>query len=293
LRGDGFTVDTWNPAQQPEVPDDCAVLALIGPTQPFPPETNDVVRAWVGSGGRVIAAPSLAEVERRSQGGVVDLLTSFGMITEPGIVCEPLQSGSGGKVDGFDRCATLLIGEGGLSASHPLTEPLRRRGRRLFFALSPAFQRGGLASGKVLLDLVTTSPDAWLDLPSPEGDYDYAFDYRREGRRERKRLCMLAELSTPASVDGPAPRKGRVLGIASAGFLSDGQLDVNRDFLVSAFNWMSDREQRVGVSPLPRGSSQLDLARSSALPVLSWSLYLGMPGTCVLVGVFLAWRRRS
>ena len=45
------------------------------------------------------------------------------------------------------QVAVLLIGQGGLSTSHPLTEPLLRRGRRVQFSLSPALRRGGVEIG--------------------------------------------------------------------------------------------------------------------------------------------------
>lgn len=291
LEDDGFEVLEWNPAEEPGVPDDCEVLALIGPAQPFPPDTLEEVRAYVAAGGRVIAAPRLAEVERGTQGGVVELLRGFGMLAEPGIVCESLVARSGQRVDGTPQCAVLLIGQGGLSTSHPLTEPLLRRGRRVQFSLSPALRRGGLESGGILLDLISSGPDSWLDLPTVAGQPDFAFDHTRE-RRDRHALAMAAELPTFTDADGE-PRRGRVLGIASASFLCDGLFDVNRDFLVNAFNWMAERDYRVRVTPLPRGESRLDLQRGRALPIVSYALYAGLPAVCMAVGLFLAWRRRS
>ncbi len=291
LESDGFEVEAWDPARTPELPDDCAVLAIIGATQSFPDGTLDRIREFVTGGGRVLGAPALTDVEQGLEGGVAAYLMGYGMVAESGIVCEPLIGNGGERIYNSPNCATFMVGETGLSASHPLTEPLRRRSRRLRFHLTNAFRRGGLATAGQLLDIVTSTPDAWQDL-AVRGQYDYSFDHRTE-TRDRRRLAMVAQLAsgTPGA-DGEI-QQGRVIGIASSLFPSNQLMDVNRDFLLNAFNWMTAREHRVRVSPLPASMTTLDLARSSALPKLSWTLYLLLPGLCVAVGAVLAWRRRN
>ncbi len=289
LEQDGFEVEVWEPADGGGVPEDCAVLGLIGATQPFPPGTLERVREWVAQGGAVIGAPAFDEVERGGAGGIVELLAGYGMLAEPGIVCEAFVDPAGRSAEGTPYCSQILVGEGGLSPSHTLTEPLRRRGRRVQFVQTQAFRRGEPGG---LIDLVTSSKDSWRDLPLLDRRYDYALDPRVE-ERGRQRLCMLAELSSGTPLEDGTMKKGRVLGVASAGFFSDGLFPVNKDFLLNAFNWMASREYRVRVSPLERGESRLDLARSSALPVLSYALYLGLPGLFMAIGLVIAWKRRS
>ena len=292
LEADGFEVRPWNPAAGRAVPEDCDVLALIGPSQPYPPGTIEEVRRYVSAGGRLVGAPLLDQVEAGIDGGVIEVLRGYGMLAEPGIVCEEVVASGGQRVDGFAECAILLVGQGGLSTSHPLTEALLRRGRRVQFSRSPAFERGGLESGGILIDLISSSPRSWRDLPGLGGRRDFAYDGKREGRRDRHALAMLAELPSHKDEDGQL-RRGRVLGIASASFLSDGLFDVNRDFLVGAFNWLAERDHRIRVTPLPRGESRLDLQRGNALPVISYVTYGFLPFGCLAVGLFIAFRRRS
>ena len=292
LEADGFEVEPWDPSKTPDVPEDCSVLAAIGPTQPFPEGTLERIRDWVAAGGRLIAAPDGAALESGQEGGVGDLLRSYGMIPEPGVVCEPLRGAGGEDVEGDYRCALLNITNEGLSASSPLTAPLRERGRRLDFLLTPALRRGGLDGGAPLLEIVTSSNRAWLDRPVGKGQYDF-----RRSRNEstgRKALIMEAQLPSGETLANGEIRRGHVLGIASSGFLSNGLIQTNRDFLLNAFNTMdADRHWRIRVSPLPRPESRLDLARSDALHRLSLGLYLVLPLLCALTGLGLVVRRRS
>ncbi len=291
LEGDGFEVAPWNPLEVPAVPADAAVVACLDARQPFPQGTLERLREWVKAGGALLAAPALDEVERGGEGGIVELLFGYGMIAERGILCEAIVAPGGQKVDGSELCSVLQIDEHGLSPSHSITEALRRRDRRVQFSFSPSFRHGG-AEGMLLTDLVSSGPESWRDLPLAGGHYDFRFDPQSE-ERERRRLCMLAEAVVGATQPDGSVKRGRVLGVASSGFFSNGLSGVNRDFALNAFNGLASREYRVRVSPLEHAESRLDLARSEALPVLTYTLYLGFPGACIAIGVLLAWRRRD
>jgi hypothetical protein len=294
LTGDGFEIVEWDPLEQAEVPEGCDVLALIGPRQPYGERTREAVQSWVEGGGRALIAPDLAELERGDEGGAVALLRDFGIAARPGIVCQPVAGMGGQKIDGTPYCALLVIEESGLQPSHPLTEPLRRRGRRLQFRLSPAFDSAGMQTETgIVLPLVTTGRDCWRDLPTPEGQYDFHYDPTAGEARDRFSLVSVKDLRATRDEATGAVRQGRVLGIASALFLANRDFATNRDFVLGAFNWLANREYRVNVSPLDESRSYLDFQRGSARPVLSTTLWLGLPGLSLAIGLLVFLRRRN
>lgn len=289
LRRDGFEVDEWDPLQRPGVPTDCDVLALIGAQQPYQPATREAIEAWILAGGRAILAPDLGELQQQRKGGIVDLLsTAFGIVTRPGIVCQPLVQFGGEKVDGDQQCAWLLIDEHGMQAGDPLTEPLRMRGRRLQFTFSASFEGGYQSDSGLVLPLVTSAPDSWRDLEP----YDFRFNPAKGEQRDRQTLITQKQLRASKAEDGSV-RQGRVLAVASAYFFGNDSFDVNRDFALNAFNWMASREYRLSVRPLEKSLSFVDFERSSAKPVLTYCLWLALPGLCALIGVVVFVRRRS
>lgn len=295
LEQDGFEVLRWDGAGGGPVPEDCAVLALIGGDQPYSPRELDAIRAYVADGGRVVGAPSNREV-LDPFAGVGSILKSHGMVPQAGLLCLPITDRLGRELDGVPECARVIIDGSGLSPSHPLTEPMRRRGLRLEFSLAHTFRRGGLGPGGILLDLVHGPAEAWRDLPDANGRPDFHFDAGVEAKK-RERLVMLAELGNQASSaagDGDgALTEARVLGISSASFLTNGTFAVNREFLVHAFNWMGERHYLVPVAPRDPGVSVLDVRRGGALAWLNYGLMLGMPGLCVAIGLVVAVRRRG
>ena len=290
LERDGFEVGTWNGRESGPLPAGTAVLLALGAEQPFDAAEREAIRDWVASGGRLIAAPSFREVEEGLEGGTASLLFGYGMIVEPGVVCQGVRDSLGRAVEGLPECARLLVSGTELSPSHPLTEMLRRRGLRLEFVLTHSFRRGALAAGGLLLELIQSPASAWRDQAASDGSHDFRFDPLQESRA-RARLVMLAELTGRAASDGE-PLRGRVLGIASAGFCTDGSFDTNHDFLVSAVNFLAEREELVRVSPSELTGHVLDLQRGRAKPVLFALLVVALPGSLALLGAGLAWRRR-
>jgi hypothetical protein len=236
----------------------------------------------------------MSELEQDLEGGAVSLLRDFGIVTRPGIVCQPLVAGGGQRIDGSPYCALLLIDESGLQPSHPLTEPLRRRGRRLQFRMSAAFSSGGYQTDTgVVLPLVSSPRECWRDLPLGDGQFDFRFDPTAGEARERQTLVSVKDLRAARDEATGAVRQGRVLGVASALFFGNLDLPTNRDFALGAFNWLADREYRVNVSPLDESRSYLDFQRGNARPVLSYTLWGALPGLCLAIGALVFWRRRS
>lgn len=286
LEGDGFEVAGWDAAKTPEVPEDCDVLALVGVRQELAPSTLDAVRGYVARGGRVLAGPAYEELEHGFQSSLVALLRDFGMQLVPGIVCAPQPGHLRESVEGRPDCARLVLDETNLSASHVLTEPLRSSGRRLAASSTPSFERV-IVPGFIVEPLVTTPRESWRDLPDGSGRFDFRCDAARE-RREPRALVFTAS-SLGGALDGSAG--ARVLGLASTSFLADGLFQVNRDFALNAFNWLAEREVMVRVSVREHAPSVLDVASGSALRLLTWTLWLALPGAFVLCGALVAWRR--
>ncbi len=290
LERDGFELAEWDPLQAPTVPTDCEVLALIGPRQPYQERTRASILAYAEAGGRVLAAPDLGELDQGRVGGLVELLRSnpFGIVTRAGIVCQPFVGNSGEKVDGTQQCAWLLLDERGMQPGHPLTEPLRARGRRVQFTLTPSFDSGGLQTDSgLMLPLVSSPLDSWRDL-----DGDFRFNPAKGEKRDRYTLVTAKEMRSFTTEDGSL-RQGRLVAVASAYFFGNGSLDVNRDFALNAFNWLARREYSLRVAPLARGERYLDLQESRARALLTYTLWLALPAVCAAIGLAIFLRRRN
>ncbi len=287
LERDGFEVLPWEAGA---VPADCEVLALVGGSQPFQEAESRAVRDYVERGGRVLVAPDQRDFEEPFEHGPVELLANWGIPSQPGIICEPVTTVRGESVDGTPECSLLLISNG-LDASHPITEPLKRHGRRIQFGLAHSFLQPGVLGGGTAFPLVTSSPESWRDLADSGGNYNYRKD--ADEKRGRARLVMQAEFSPLLEGAEEAVRRPRILAIGSSTFCGNSYVPMNRDFLLNAFNWLAERDYRVRVSPREPGISRLDLQRGKTLSKLAYVLWLYVPASFILIGILVAWRRRA
>ena len=292
LLNDGFEVDLWEPSKSESVPDDCTVLVLLGTTRPYPLGTVDAVELYAKAGGRVIVAPSFetqamdpAQVDT-AQG----LLHRFGILALSGRVCEPLANLDPSDQTQVYEMVRRFEVSGRLANGNPITQPLRDAARTVVFDFCVAFKRGD--QQVPIIDLAITSPSAWRDLAGAQGVPDYWKDSRRE-RSELLSIAMEAELFAATQLGGVEAPHGRVLAMGSSAFFQNEYFDYNQDFIRNAFNSLAERNHRIRVAPLPSGATRMDLARTSAGKKITWTLYLGFPGICALVGLVLAWRRRS
>jgi len=302
LLQDGFQVEEWDASADGDVPVDCEVLVMVGASQPYQAADLARVRAYVERGGRLIAAPSFedfdAEVSDSGGGapgsglpeGIAGFLRTFGMLPQPGVVCVPLEDQFGREYDRYESCAEFEVGETGLNRSHAVTIPLRQNDRRVQFAQTFSFGRGGLERGS-LEDLISSDVNAWRDVRDPMKVgrlRDWTYERTRE-ERGRWSLCKVAYLHGGAT--GPG-QEGRILGVAGGSFFGNLLFTSNRDFILNAFNWMADRDHRVQVRVREVEPVVLDVARGGGLSVLTYVLWLVLPGMCIAMGFFVTWRRR-
>ncbi|MFT7669632.1 MAG: hypothetical protein ACI8X5_002337 [Planctomycetota bacterium] len=291
---DGFRVEEWDPSKDGAVPADCAVLAIIGSEEPFSEAGANWMAEYVRGGGSIIAAPGM----RRGSGpgSVADILSKLGILTQPGVICQPVINAANMQVMGEPDCQSTVVRAAGLLARHPITEALRRGDRRVISVSSHAFERGVPPQGGILLDILRTDEYSWQDVRDRDGNFNWFYDDSIE-RAGPFTLAMTStfpppELALVVPGTNIESRECRVLAVGSPHAFVNGLFDVNRDFCVNAFNWASEREFRVSVSPRKIDDRRINIGEDSTLFHLNLIAAWGLPLGCLALGLFAGWRRR-
>jgi hypothetical protein len=168
-----------------------------------------------------------------------------------------------------------------------------------------------------VVELLRAPPEAWLELPEPGGGAVY--DWRPGPNAEQGRFALAVQAAfpppaapAPPSQVGPSqvgpPQAGppqaqpppasgerpeaRVVALGSADALANHLFSSNRDFAVNALDWLAAREYRVRVAPRTAESRRLDLSQPEGLARVNFVAVLLLPGACLALGLFTAWRRR-
>jgi hypothetical protein len=292
LLGSGYEVDRWNGERNGKIPDECAILAIVGPEQPFTPLEVEAIRDFVAGGGRLIVAPGQSSLA--GEGGPAALLLPYGIrIVTDGVVAAPRATISGQPLTGVAECALVRVWSGGMSGSSLVTEALRRADRYVDMPFARALVRSATPPGGSVLTILSTGDEAWRDLDTPGSGHDWKKTPEEE--RGPFALGMTAVLPpTRASkrVRDAAQPETRIVCLGSAGAFTNQSSEVDGDLVLAAFDWAGSRDFRVHVSPKSQVSRRIDVASGSALANVYLFAVLLLPGLSLALGGFTFWRRR-
>jgi hypothetical protein len=180
-----------------------------------------------------------------------------------------------------------------------VTESLRRNKRVCVFVKSRAFGRAGnVPVNSVMPDIVRSPIRTWRDLSTAGQPPDWTWDEKVEVDTGPFALCIAGAFPAPRTPESATAEEreaavSKIVALGTAEVLANGQLDTDRDLALNLFNWLASRDQRLNVRPRAVDRRELDLRKgSNAGAMLAVSVF-GLPGVCMLLGVFLAWRRRK
>jgi ABC-2 type transport system permease protein len=302
LESDGFAVDRWEGKRGGKVPDDCSVLAIIGPEQPFTTAEADAVREFVEGGGRLVAAPGRGSGQgsAESESGLPALLSRWGIrVVTEGIVSAPRATTiPGQRLYETPQCAEVSVWSEGMAAMSPVTEALRRADRYVDLPFSRSLERGAAPRGGSVITLLTTDDSTWRDLENTTTRTGH--DWKRTPEEARGPFALgMAALFPPLraqAVRHPGPELSqpecRVVCLGSTDAFANQSWEVNSDLLLNAFDWAVAREFRVHVAPHSRAARRLDVASGNALAGVHLVTVVLLPGLCLVLGFLTAWRRR-
>lgn len=296
LESDGFVVERWEPERDGPVPDDCDVLAVIAPDQPFTENGANAIRAYVAAGGRLVAAPS--HVLTGGPGSINELLAEFGIAVDEGYVCRPYFDRWRRPVFEGEDCLDIRVSDS-LSQHHAVTRPLWKQQQSVRFVrcrpLAQAPDARQRLAGVSVLPLAHAPGQAWVERPDANGRYTFALD--GEDQTARLWLACVSEFlptTDEARVTGADERpRSRVVAVGSSEVLASAPaiFNVNRGFLLNLFNWIASRDYLVTIDVRNVARPTVDVQRGDAVAVIQAASVFGLPGLCLLLGLFTWWRR--
>jgi len=295
LTDDGFAPAWWRGEEDGPLPDDCRVLAIIGPLQPFTEGEIAWIRAFLSAGGRLVAGA--APIGASGPTSLVALLREYGLRVGAGFVARPVMGPGGRPLFGLPECSQLVVLSSGMALRHPITEPLRKGGRRVVLQLCHPVERGAPPSPQgLVLPILASNEGTWLDLVDARGRPDWELDEDTEelGPFEVALATIFPPTEPvpgPRSIGGRTAPESRVVAIGSSQLFTDGWLPHNRDFVLNTFNWAASREFRATVVPRRSQPRILPLEGRALFHVNLAATWI-LPLLCLLAAVVTFLRRR-
>ena len=265
----------------PEVPADCNLLIIAGPTDVFPKEDLEKLHRYLDQGGRLLALFNYYSVGKPT--GLEKLLAQYDVTVGDNLVVDlensPMRTGKG-----------IVPAELG---NHPIVARLQSSQVYLSLPRSIRQTKGSTprtGSGKVD-ELLLTGPNSLVVTDIRKGVPQMNPNLDTRGSAP---LMVAVE---KGSVPGVSADRGatRLAVVGDSFFLQNDGIEsvANRDLAAALVNWLVDQSVLLtGVAPRPVKSYRITMTQAQ-LSATRWILLVGMPGGVLLLGTLVWWRRRS
>jgi ABC-type uncharacterized transport system involved in gliding motility auxiliary subunit len=295
LGSDNYGLDKLVLAQQKQVPTDASVLIVAGPKTDFFAAEVDMLKAYLGRGGKVLFL--LDPPDRADSAPLTNLaalLTEWGIELGNNVVVDV--SGMG-QLFGTDASVPVAA----KYQQHPITDrfnlitayPLAR-------SVAPAT---GESNGRSAQTLVETSPSSWAetDIQRLTSSGQVARELEKGDKAGPVSLAVAVSApSAPATPPGQAPKpddapkpETRIAVFGDSDFATNGWLGIpgNRDLFLNAVNWLAQQENMIAIRPRDPQDRRVTLTADQERRIF-WLTVLIVPGLILLAGVQAWWRRR-
>jgi hypothetical protein len=258
------------------VPADCSLLIVAGPTDPFSKDDLEKLQRYLEQGGRMLALFNYYSVGKPT--GLEKLMAQFNVAVGDNVVADiensPMRNGKG--------IVPTDLG------NHPIVA--RLRDSQVYLSLPRSIRRDKAAAARAASaqvdELLLTGPNTWI-----------ASDFIR-GRPQTNAPAANVPLMVAVergTVPGVSPERGtmRLVVMGDSVFLQNDGIGnfANRDFAAHMVNWLTDQGVLLtGPAPRPIKTYQFFLPFRHCV-LISLLLVLGMPLLVLLVGFVVRLKR--
>jgi ABC-type uncharacterized transport system involved in gliding motility auxiliary subunit len=277
LAKDEYTSKSVSLIGQTEVPQDCTVLVIGGPTKNYQQTEVDAIKKYVESGGRaffMLDPPlKMGHSEIAENDALSNLLESWGVTLDKDLVLDPL-----GQVVGLNQEWAVVTSYD----PHPIVNELK--------GTATAFP--GTRS------LAVKSTD--------KTNVEKLFDSSRASMGIAKLNSPRIDVNDPDNKKGPLPIaaagtyntgkenvQGRFVVVGSSTWATDAALGFNgnADLASNAVNWLASDEDLISIRPKDPDNRRITMTARQFLWVRTASQFL-FPLAAVIAGVSVWWKRR-
>lgn len=281
LREGTIQTETLTLLGSTEVPADCHLLIIPGPTDPFLNEELEKIERYLKQGGRMLVLFKPAVYTPSRQLGLEKILANWNVMVGRDVVLD--------KASRVARDEDMLVRSFG---NHPLVTPLYRSG--LYMALPRSVRKSPSSSSSADAPRIEV-------LAATTGSGRVYTDIRKDGAAHPQPtdeigVVPLMVAVEKGSIRGVNPDRGstRMVVVGESVFLGNQGIDsaANREFVTHTVNWLLARNELLAsLGPKPIKEYKL-IMTVSQLAAVRWILMLGVPASVLLVGLAVSVRRR-
>jgi ABC-type uncharacterized transport system involved in gliding motility auxiliary subunit len=279
LSKDEYVAKSINLLQKAEIPADCTVLVVGGPSGDYVQPQVDAIQKYIEDGGRglfLLDPPlKMGRSEIADNDALARLLGTWGVTMDKDLILDlnPI-----GQVVGVGPQVALVTAYD----THPIVTDMKRTATG--FPLSRSLQVQN--TSKTNVQKLFSSSDTSLateKLNSPSVDPS-------DPKNKKGPLTLAAAGTYKTSKENS---QGRFVVVGSSEWVANSFLNFNgnRDLALNAVNWLSSDEDLISIRPKEQEDRNITMTRAQLNVVRITSQFL-LPLMVIFAGVSVWWRRR-
>lgn len=279
LGKDEYTTKSISLLQKAEVPGDCTMLVVGGPSGDYQQPQVDAIKKFVEDGGRalVMIDPPLkmGREEIADNDALTALLQSWGVTADKDLI---LDLNPVGQLMGLGPQVALVTNY----QTHAIVREMKRTATGFPLSRSLQVKNGDKTTVEKLFDSSESSL-ATSKLNSPRVDPN--------DPQNKKGPMTLAAAGTFNT--GKQNSQGRFVVVGSSGWAANSfiRFNGNRDLALNAMNWLSSDEDLISIRPKEQDDRRITMTRAQMNWVRITSQFV-LPLAVIFAGVSVWWRRR-
>ena len=279
LGKDNYEAKSINLLQKAEVPSDCTVIVVAGPTSDYVQPEVDAIKKYVEGGGRALfmLQPPLkiGKTNIADNTPLNDVLKSWGVTMDSDLVLDlnPI-----GQLAGLGPEVALVTSY----PSQPIVNEMKRTATGFPLSRSMEIKNGDKTSVDKLI-ATSDSSLATTNLSSPAVNPD-------DPKNKKGSLTIAAAGSYNT---GKENSQGRFVVVGSARWAENGFIGFNgnRDLALNTINWLSSDEDLISIRPKQEEDRRITMTRSQ-INMVTWFSQLFLPLAVIIGGITVWWKRR-
>jgi ABC-type uncharacterized transport system involved in gliding motility auxiliary subunit len=279
LGKDDYEAKSISLLQKAEVPTECTVVVVGGPTGDYQQPEVDALKKYVEDGGRALfmldPPLKIGRSEIADNDALASLLASWGVTLQKDLILDlnPI-----GQLAGLGPQVALVT----TYASQPIVSEMKGTATGFPLARSMDIKNEGKSS----VDKLFSSSDSSLattKLNSPDIDPN-------DPKNKKGPLTIAAAGSYNT---GKENSQGRFVVIGSSAWAANSFLNFNgnRDLALNTMNWLSSDEDLISIRPKAPEDRKVTMTRAQLNVVRITSQFI-LPLIVIVAGVSVWWRRR-
>ena len=279
LQKQNYTTKTLNilTLSNGKIPEDAAVLAVIGPTKPFQSGEVDMMRNYLQNGGKLVLC-----VDPQKSTGLDLLLKDFGIKLGNDLVVDPT------------RCIYpnpgMVIPQ---IMYHPIVEKLSEEHVDTFMPFCRSVQKvDAILKNVTQTVFLQTTDKGWGVTNMKEKRLAFHPGVDLKGRAP---IAMACEWVPSGATTAKAPdMKTRLVVYGGTSFITNQfvQQMGNLDLGLNAFNWVAMQENKISIHPKEEDARVMNLSNVAANAITYLTVWI-MPLSILVIGGLIWYRRRS